>query len=145
MSSINHRTVVGAVIFRDERVLIIKRSAKEAMLPNVWELPSGKKKAFESVKKALLREILEETNLTNVKIIRPISVFEYTSNDGTDIKDRVQITYLAESGEGDIHLSCEHQDYAWITLKDINRYRMTDQIKQVIREGYTAREQATDK
>ena len=51
--------VVGAVIFRDGKILCAQRG-NDKSLPLLWEFPGGKIEKGETAKQALLREIQEE-------------------------------------------------------------------------------------
>ena len=73
-SSIKHPIVgVGAVVLRDNSILLIKR-AKEPY-KGQWSIPGGKVKWCESLQQAAEREILEETNVI-IKAKQPVYTFE---------------------------------------------------------------------
>jgi mutator protein MutT len=55
------KTVVAALIEKDDKYLIAQRKAGSA-LGGLWEFPGGKVEAGESDAAALEREILEEFN-----------------------------------------------------------------------------------
>jgi len=137
MNKIVHRTVLAATIVFQGRVLIVKRAAGEKLLPGVWEIPGGKKKAFESTRKGLLREIEEETGLTKLKVGQPLSVFEYAVPKDTGYRDTVQVNFFAELEEDQpVVLSAEHQESAWVKLDELGKYKMTDQIRVVLKETF---------
>ena len=126
--------VVGGVIFHGNKVLILKRADGEKILPNHWELPSGKKLLQEDIETCLRREVREETRL-KIKAILPFSVFEYqVSNENeNEAEVRIQINYLAErTGKGTIVLSEEHSEFAWIHRAELRRYTMSKDVKKVI-------------
>ncbi|MGG4169249.1 (deoxy)nucleoside triphosphate pyrophosphohydrolase [Rossellomorea vietnamensis] len=54
-----HIHVVGAVIFRDNKILCAQRGTKKS-LPLMWEFPGGKIEKGEKPEEALKREIHEE-------------------------------------------------------------------------------------
>jgi 8-oxo-dGTP pyrophosphatase MutT (NUDIX family) len=56
----------------------LQRAKNEKVLPNMWELPSGKKEFSESCKDCLKREIKEETGLRKIKVIMPFSLTEFS-------------------------------------------------------------------
>ena len=64
---------VGAVIFRGDDVLLIKRG--KAPHKGQWSIPGGKVERGESLATALAREVLEETGVT-INILGLIEVFE---------------------------------------------------------------------
>tara|TARA_B100000683_G_scaffold232465_1_gene234515 strand:+ start:1102 stop:1302 length:201 start_codon:yes stop_codon:yes gene_type:complete len=51
--------VVGAVIFKEEKILAAQRKL-ESSLGGLWEFPGGKIEKNESPREALMREIQEE-------------------------------------------------------------------------------------
>lgn len=82
------------------QILMVKRSMTDHY-PGQWEYPGGKVDAQESIRQALVREVMEETGL------------------------RVQVTGLKASQHGryyyycdpvepvEVKLSSEHSDYKW--------------------------------
>jgi 8-oxo-dGTP diphosphatase len=52
---------VGAVIFRDERVLLIQRGKPPRI--GQWSLPGGVQEVGETVREAAAREVMEETGI----------------------------------------------------------------------------------
>ena len=106
-----------AVIIRDDKALILRRSEKEIKSSYInknepWDLPGGSVRYSENSMEGLLREIKEETSL-KVRIVKPMRVFDA-------IKPKVHmtiVTYLCE-----YHSSKEAENMklpSWM-LKDIN-------------------------
>lgn len=95
---------VGAVIFRDDEVLIIKRG--KAPFLGQWSIPGGGLEFGEKVTDAVIREVREETGL-EVKLIGLLDVFDAISEPGQDqpeddfVTHTVIIDYVGEwvSGE----------------------------------------------
>nr|WP_320016029.1 NUDIX hydrolase [uncultured Desulfobacter sp.] len=78
---------VGAVVFKDNRVLLVKRGNPPAR--GVWAIPGGSVELGETLQKAAEREIFEETGIV-IKAGEPIFSFEYIHRDD---KDRVRFHY----------------------------------------------------
>jgi len=57
-----HYDIAVGIIWKKDKLLIAKRKTTQ-MLGGLWEFPGGKKEDNESLEDAVLREILEETNL----------------------------------------------------------------------------------
>ena len=57
------KTVVAALIKKDNKYLIAKRSTGAESMIGLWEFPGGKVEPDESEQEALGREILEELNM----------------------------------------------------------------------------------
>jgi len=130
------KIVVGGVVFKNGKALILQRHKDEDTYPNMWELPSGKREFLESSENALVREIHEETGLT-VKPLMPFSVFEYQVEKPNEIRDSTQINFLvALVKDQDLVLSTEHQAFAWIELQEIDQYDLTKTTKEVIRRAF---------
>lgn len=55
--------VVGAVLVKDNKVILTKRSSKCKSYPNKFEFPGGKVEKDEGLKEALVRELKEELNI----------------------------------------------------------------------------------
>lgn len=113
-----------AVIIRDNKALILRRSEKEIKSSYInknepWDLPGGSIRYTENSFEGLLREIKEETAL-KVRIIKPIRVFDA-------IKTRVHmtiVTYVCEYRDGEVVLSDEHERFYWVTAKEAESMKL---------------------
>lgn len=113
-----------AVIIRDDKALVLRRSEKEIRKSYVnknepWDLPGGSVRYSENSLEALVREIKEETSL-KVRIIKPIRVFDA-------IKSRVHMTiliYLCEYRCGEVVISDEHESYYWVTPAEAEQMKL---------------------
>jgi 8-oxo-dGTP diphosphatase len=61
-------SLAAAVVLHCGRVLVVQRSSKENFLPGVWGVPCGKLDDGEDPRRAVLRELLEETGLAGTVI-----------------------------------------------------------------------------
>lgn len=130
------KVVLGGVVVRDGKVLILQRHKDERIYPNMWELPSGKREELESSEAALLREVREESGL-EVDIVAPISTFEYKVEDANEIRDYTQINFLVRPVDAkEVVLSGEHQAFAWVTPVELARYNLTEATKGVIKKAF---------
>lgn len=130
------KIVLAGVVFNKEgKALILQRNQNEDIYPGMWELPSGKRELFESSHDTLIREIKEEAGL-DIEIIQPCSVFEYKIEKQGEIRDSTQINFIVTSDTSEVKLSEEHQNYAWISMTEIDRYAMSDETKKVIRTAF---------
>ena len=134
--NIIQKVVLGGVVVRDGKILILQRHKDEETYSNMWELPSGKREELESSEAALLREVREESGL-EVEIIAPISTFEYQVEDADEIRDYTQINFLVRPvGAKEVVLSGEHQAFAWVTPAELDRYNLTEATKGVIKKAF---------
>ena len=136
MTKIVQKIVLGGVVVKDGKVLILQRHKDEDIYPEMWELPSGKQEPLEASEQSLIREIKEETGL-DVEVIMPFSVFNYQIEKPGEIKDSTQINFLVKTLNNIVILSKEHQNYAWIELSEIEKYNLSDKTKKVIKDGFS--------
>jgi len=110
--SINHISVACALIERDGLVLAAQRSETMSM-PLKWEFPGGKIHEGESPEACLVRELLEELNVTvAVKYqLKPIT-WDYGSFSVT------LHPFVCEITEGDIILH-EHKAIKWLAPAEL--------------------------
>ncbi len=97
-------------------------------------MAGGKLEFGEDPKHGLVREYKEEVGVT-VTVGNPFRTFSYVSSDGN--RHTVEILYLCYSDTNEeIQLSAAHTEYAWITQEEIDSYKISDEIKISIREGF---------
>jgi 8-oxo-dGTP diphosphatase len=114
MTSNRARTLgvaVRAVVERadDGRILLLQRSANVHTDPGLWEIPGGKLEYGEAVDDTLIREVGEETGLTIV-VGPPFSIVNFA-------KEPFWVTcetFACRHGQGEVRLSEEHDDFAWV-------------------------------
>lgn len=102
--------VVGAVVSRGDRVLLLRRAAND-FLGGLWEFPSGKVETTDpDLISALHREVEEETGLVIATVDDYLGAFDYTSGSGGRSR---QHTWCVSVTGTEVVLS-EHDDLAWV-------------------------------
>ena len=106
-------TVVAALIEKDGKYLIARRSTGNDEVLGKWEFPGGKVEKDESEEHAIEREIKEEFEM-NIKAIRFLTnnVCEYPSKT-VDLR-----LYECEYISGEFHLH-DHSEYKFVNKTDI--------------------------
>ena len=102
------------------RFLMLQRAAKSKHFPSEWETPGGKMDPGETFAEALLRETLEETGLT-VELDGLVGASEFELS-------HIHVVLLhmkAHVLSGDVTLSDEHDDYAWLTPAEFATKNLT--------------------
>ena len=95
------------------------------MYQSLWGVSGGKIEFGEDLKRALKREIKEETG-TEVEVLFPLSTWSFFRNESTYV---VGITFLCRPRYTDVNLSMEHEDYKWICEADIDPLEMNENLK----------------
>ncbi len=92
------------------RILILKKNEK-------WLLPGGRLEENETWLEGLRREVKEETGIVNFEIKKILDI--RTSDD----LETYVATFLCNAlDDSMVKLSDEHQEFAWIDIKDIDDY-----------------------
>ena len=125
------------VVVRDQhgRCLMLKRSPSSKGNPGRWEFPGGKLDPGESFAEALLREVGEETGLA-VRLQRVAGAAESET-------PAWRVAYLimeAQAESGEVRLSAEHDDYAWVPAADLPKMELAEQFRSFAK-SYAEREQ----
>jgi len=120
-----------ALIKKNGRILIIKRTSKEDVFANEWDFPGGKLKFGEHPINGVKREVFEETGL-KIKVIKPLDVWTFFKNN-----KKIQvigITFFAKAVSDKIRLGKEHTEYKWILPKEIDKYPVHKGIKNLVKK-----------
>jgi 8-oxo-dGTP diphosphatase len=121
-----------AIIVKNGKVLILKRSSSEDVFKEEWDIPGGKIEFGENPEKSLKREVKEEAGI-KVKIVRPLRIWTFFKD-----KNRTQvigITFLCKYESGKVKLSKEHDNYAWIKPESVEKYKIHEGIKKDFKEA----------
>lgn len=109
----------GAIIqLRGEnKVLLIHRASTEYG-GDIWEFPIGRIKQFESFADGLKREVAEETGITSLEILQPVTVFEFMRGEHAAENEVRAVTFATLTDQKDVKLSHEHDAYKWLPVND---------------------------
>lgn len=122
------RFVVGAVIEKDGKVLLLKRPMDDFM-PGILEFPSGKVEMEETLLEALNREVEEETGLKIKEVTKYLNNFDYTSKSG---KKTRQFNFSIKVEDGDISLT-EHDSYEWVDKEEMKEVLdISNEVRKVV-------------
>jgi 8-oxo-dGTP diphosphatase len=125
---------VRAVILDEQgRCLLLRRSPTNKHFVGQWEWPGGKADAGEAFDAALRREVREETGLE----VEPVGVVGAV---GFEV-DKVQVAVLCMEARltgGELALSHEHDQHAWVPPAELARWELTSVLKELA-EVYAAK------
>jgi ADP-ribose pyrophosphatase len=103
---------VGAVVFRDDAVLLVKRG--QPPYAGQWAIPGGKVRAGETLQQAAEREILEETGIT-IRAGEPVFTFDLIEKDADDNLrwHYVVVDLVANYLKGEIRAGDDAREAGW--------------------------------
>lgn len=131
--------VITAIIQKDGKYLITRRSPTKKRFPGMWTVPGGHLEPadfmgypketehywYNVLEKALAREIEEEVGLK-------IENIRYVTSLATEFKDgaaSIVISCLADYVEGEVKLTDGENDKAeWVSAEDAKGYELLDGI-----------------
>jgi 8-oxo-dGTP diphosphatase len=122
----------AVVIDARSRVLLIRRAPDVYLDPGRWELPGGKMDHGESITAALEREVREETGLT-IRVGAPVHVNQFT----VDPFWVTCVTFACEHSGGEVAISEEHQDFAWVSAAELAGFELAGGTSEQL-DAYTA-------
>lgn len=106
-----------ALIEKDGKYLVTKRSAINDYMPGLWDVPGGTAEEGETIEDSLQREVSEESGL-QVKARYPLYI--YTNLGSLPEKQYFQSVYLCSFVGGEVLLNPEeHDEYRWLTLAEM--------------------------
>lgn len=122
---------VSAAIFRDGRVLIVRRARKPAL--NLYSLPGGAVEIGESLIDAVVREVREETQID----IEPVALAGHREAIVRDKKGRVErhfviLSFASRWLHGEPVLNSELDDARWIDPAGLSAYKTTEGLAEIV-------------
>jgi 8-oxo-dGTP diphosphatase len=113
-------------ILEDEqgRCLLIRRSSISKHFAGCWEWPGGKVDPGEDFADAMLRETLEETGL-EIELTSLAGATEFEM----PLVHVVALCMEAKVTGGELKLSDEHDDSAWVPWTEFDQWNLTEHIK----------------
>lgn len=112
------QVAVGAIIARpDGKVLLVKRAAAlNTPDRRIWEYPVGRLQQFEPFEDGLRREVLEETGISDLQILSPVSYFTFMRHGDTAECEVKGIVFACVTNETNVALSEEHDEHKWLDI-----------------------------
>jgi len=123
---------VGAVVFKDQRVLLVQRGKPPAQ--GLWAIPGGSVQLGERLQQAAEREIFEEAGIV-IKAGEPVFTFDLVERDD---QGQVKFHYLivdltAEYVKGELQSGDDALAARWVSaaeLKDLPVSSLTIKMLQ---------------
>jgi 8-oxo-dGTP diphosphatase len=122
---------VSAAIFRDRRVLIVRRARPPAH--GLYTLPGGGVELGETLEEAVIREVREETALE----VAPVALAGYRQAIARDAKGGVErhfviLPFAARWVAGEISLNEELAEAHWLLPSELAGLTTTEGLSQIV-------------
>ncbi len=123
-----HYIVATGIIIKDGKYLITKRAEWEKVFPGKWTVPGGKLEVkdyingkkdttehwYNILETLLKREVREETGL-EIRNIKYLTSMTFIRPDNIPV---LIISLYADYSFGDVKLSNDMTDFAWVSLEE---------------------------
>jgi len=129
------RVAVGAVVFKNGRVLLVQRAKPPA--EGKWAIPGGSVEIGETLQQSAEREIYEETGI-RIKAGKPVCTFDVIERDPTG---RIRFHYvivdlLAEYVEGEPRAGDDAAQVRWVSAGELERLPLNATSRRLLRERF---------
>lgn len=134
-----HEVAITAIVVKDGKYLITRRTKTKKRFPGMWTVPGGKLEAsdylvlpkdtehywYNVLERTLRREVKEEVGID-------INNIEYVTSLATvhaDGSPSLVISCMADYSSGEITLQSEESDaFAWVSLEEAKKHELIDGI-----------------
>jgi len=126
---------VGAIIIEEGRVVLVKRG--HPPLEGKWSIPGGVLEVGETLRKAVVREALEETGLA-VEPGELLGVFERVLPDeqGRMKYHYVLIDFLCRRVAGELAAGDDASEVRWLRREELASLELARETEEVILKGF---------
>ncbi len=119
---------VAAAVFKEDRVLAMRRSLHKDAGAGLWETLSGRVEANEQPLEALAREIEEECGLSVRIDERPVDAYTARRNE----HPMIVLVYRADWIAGEVRRSDEHDAHAWWTPAELRENTTLTRLAEAV-------------
>ncbi len=129
------RVAVGAVVFKDRQVLLVRRG--QAPAQGLWAIPGGSMELGETLQEAAEREIFEETGVT-IRAGEPILTFDVIERDD---KGRIRYHYvivdmIADYVAGSLKAGDDAAEARWVSAAELKALDASDRTRRLLKEQF---------
>ncbi len=134
-----HEVVITAIVVKDDKYLITRRSPNKKRFPGMWTVPGGKLEIsdyidlpketefywYNVLEKVLRREVMEEVgiDIDNIDYVTSLATIHSDGNPS------LVISCLADYASGEVTLQEGETDkFVWVDLEEAKDYDLLDGI-----------------
>jgi len=129
------RVAVGAIVFKDNQVLLVRRGKPPAR--DLWAIPGGSVEICETLQRAAEREIFEETGIT-IQALEPVFTFDYIERDefGCARFHYVIVDLTADYVRGEPRAGDDAADARWVSSQEMATLKISSKTRQLLKERF---------
>ncbi|MEM8772379.1 MAG: NUDIX hydrolase [Pseudomonadota bacterium] len=123
------RVGVGAVVFKGDEVLLVKRGRPP--FKGHWSIPGGGLHYGERLEDGIAREVREETGV-EIEMLGLISVFEALPEDTGQLGHTIMVDYAAEWRAGDVIAGDDAAEAAFVPIAEARDRLEWDETRRAL-------------
>lgn len=129
------RVAVGAIVFKDHKVLLVRRGKPPA--EDLWAIPGGSVEIGETLAAAAEREIFEETGIT-IQALKPVYTFDVIERDsaGRTRFHYVIVDLIADYVRGDVRAGDDASAARWVSPEELASLKISSKTRQLLKTRY---------
>ena len=126
------RVAVGAIVMRDDKVLLVKRSQQPDK--GLWAVPGGRVELGETLQEAAEREVREETGIT-IRARNPVWAFDLIDrDDGGRVRFHyVIVDLMADYVGGKASPNDDASEVRWATTQELEELPASQTTKELLK------------
>jgi len=136
LNGFNMPHVVSCVLQHDKKILLLKRSQNVSTYRGYWGVVAGYVEEDEQPLETAFKEIREEVGLsqTDIQLIKQGDVVSTTDvHIGKKYNWDIHPFVFRLLAPEKIHIDWEHDEYKWITPKEISMYTTTPCLEYIVK------------
>jgi len=132
---IQPRVAVGAIVFKDDRVLLVRRAQPPSQ--DLWAIPGGSVKIGETLQEAAEREIFEETGII-IQALEPVYTFDYIDREksGRYRFHYVIVDLTADYVRGKPRAGDDAAEARWVSSEEITSLEVSEKTLQLLKTRF---------
>lgn len=129
---------VGVVVFKEERVLLIKRNKPPKSFE--WSIPGGAQDLGEKIKETAKREVWEEAGISirNLTLVDAVDYIKKDADDNIEYHYSL-IDYRADYDGGELIAGDDAIDAKWVAVDDLQQYNLWQETLALIKKAIALR------
>ena len=112
---LEHTKYVDILVINNDELLLLKRANYMKNFKGKWCLPGGHVDNTEDTKKAVIRELYEETNI-NIDNPELFITYQYSNGGVSDVY------FIVLNKKPPVKISREHAQYKWVKFEELVTY-----------------------
>jgi ADP-ribose pyrophosphatase len=129
------RVAVGAVVFSNDRVLLVRRGQPPS--EDLWAIPGGSVEIGETLQEAAEREILEETGIA-IRAREPVYTFDAIERDDAG---KIRFHYVivdlsADYVTGNPTAGDDALEARWVTAQELNELQVSPPTLKLLKRKF---------